>query len=62
MTDAELEARRRDHEAEAAGLIDPGQPTETAHRDHVRAMEAELSPLERRLIRRELFGAAGDDP
>lgn len=61
MSDAEFEARRRDHEAHAAGLLDPDQPTETAHRDHVAAMEADFAPLERRLIRRALFGGAGDD-
>ena len=57
MNEAEWEARLRDKRLLDDGLLDPDQPTETAHRDHVRKMEAEFSPLERRLIRHEILNA-----
>ena len=34
--DVELEARIREYNAERDGLLEPGQPTETAHNDCVR--------------------------
>lgn len=54
--DAELEARIRDQRLQNDGPLDPGQPTETVHKDHVRRMRSEFSPTERRLIRDQLFG------
>jgi hypothetical protein len=41
----------------ALGLLDPEQPTEWAHLQHERAMSAEFTPIERRLIRGVLFPA-----
>ena len=56
MKEAEMEARRRDMDAENFGLLDEGQPTLTAHLDHVRSMVAEFSATERRLIRHHFLG------
>lgn len=39
---------------EYLGLLEPDQPTYFAHQDHIRQMEAEFTPLERRLIRNSL--------
>ena len=55
-TEAEIEARRRDRELEEAGVLEPGESTETAHNDHVRAMRAEFTPEERAIIRDQLWG------
>jgi len=46
-----LEAEFRDFQLEELGLLDPGQPTETATINHRQAMEAQFTPLERRQIR-----------
>ena len=51
MSQEHYDGWRRDREIEEFGLLEPGQPTETAHIEHVRAMQAEFSPAERRLIR-----------
>ena len=51
MSDAQDEANWRDWQAEHLGLLDPGQPTETATVNHRKRMEAEFSPAERRMIR-----------
>ena len=40
--------------AERAGLLDPDQPTRTAHHKHEIAQSAEFSPRERRVIRSQL--------
>lgn len=56
MSEAELEARVRDQRLQDDGLLDPDQPTETAHKDHVRRMKDQFTPTERRLIRDQLFG------
>jgi len=56
MKEDEMEARRRDLDAEHFGLLDEGQPTLTAHIDYVRSMEAEFSATERRLIRHHVLG------
>ena len=51
MKDCELEARWRDQQLEDNGLLDPGQPTETAHILYTRRMRAPFTALERQLIR-----------
>ena len=51
MRDRELDVRIRDHWLEKVGLLDPGQPTETSHIEHVRSMLAEFTPRERILLR-----------
>lgn len=52
--DAQDEARWRDRQLEENGLLDPDQPTETAHVEYTRAMRREFTPLERQLIRQAL--------
>lgn len=49
-------------ELEQLGLLDPDQPTEGAHRRYVEKMEADFTPVERRLIRAALFGGGGEQP
>ncbi len=49
--DAVIEAGWRDWRLEHDGLLDPGQPTESAHVLYVQRMTAPFSPLERRMIR-----------
>ena len=51
MSDAEIEARRRDQQIEENGLLDPGQSTETAHNDYTKRMQAEFTPVERQTLR-----------
>ncbi len=58
--DAQLEANWRDLWMDNAGLLEPGQPTESAHVEHVRRMSAPFDTTERRLIRAALTPQGGD--
>lgn len=51
MSDARLEANWRDLWMDNAGLLEPRQPTESAHVEYVRRMSAPFDATERRLIR-----------
>jgi hypothetical protein len=62
LTDAETwELARESMDAEAFGLLDPGQPTPWAHYKYLRRMEADFTPMERRLIRSALGLDTEDD-
>lgn len=46
---------KSDHEAlDQLGLLDQGQPTFSAHQNHVSRMERDFTPTERRMIRNTL--------
>lgn len=52
--DAKDEAQWRDWRLEHDGLLDPDQPTETAHLAYRARLFAEFTPLERAMIRSQL--------
>ena len=52
--DRDYEEAREAFELEEFGLLDPGQPTKLAHKKHEKAMTAEFTGLERRMIRYSL--------
>lgn len=53
-SDARDEAWQRQHVMLDWGLLDPGQSTEFAHNEYVRAMREPFTPLERQQIRAAL--------
>lgn len=55
-TETRDEANWRDLQLEKFGLLDEGQPTETAHNEYVERMSAPFTAVERRMIRAILFG------
>lgn len=60
-TDAEVEMFLEHERLVDAGLLDPDQPTPWGHLVHLRRMEAEFRPQERRLIR-AVLGLTGEQP
>ncbi len=58
MSARQLEANVRDWQLEHFGLLDPDQPNESAHIEHVRRMNQPFPAQERRLIR----AAIGETP
>lgn len=60
--DARLDAEIEEWTLREVGLIEPDQPTAISHARYVERMEAEFTPIERRIIRAMVLGeSAGSE-